>query len=103
MYEYRATLLKIVDGDTVVVEAEGDRHRVRLAGIDAPERDQPRGDTSTRELRRQVAGEHVTVVWRKKDRWKRLIGVVKLDGVDQNLHLVERGLAWHYKKYEADH
>ena len=49
--------------------------------------------------RRQVAGQHVVVEWYKRDRWKRLIGVIRLDGEDMNLHLVERGLAWHYKRY----
>jgi endonuclease YncB( thermonuclease family) len=95
-------VVRIVDGDTLVLEAGDVRHKIRLAGIDAPERNQPWGDASTRELRRQVAGKEIVVEWSKRDRWKRLIGVVKLDGVDQNLHLVERGLAWHYKKYEAE-
>ena len=90
---------RIVDGDTIVLEAEGSKHRVRLAGIDAPERNQPWGETATRELRRQVAGQQVEVEWYKRDRWKRLIGVIWLDGEDMNLHMVDRGLAWHYKRY----
>ena len=90
---------RIVDGDTIVLEAEGSKYRVRLAGIDAPERNQPWGEAATRELRREVAGQQVEVQWYKRDRWKRLIGVIRLDGEDMNLHLVERGLAWHYKRY----
>lgn len=92
-------VVRIVDGDTVVLDVQGTRHRVRLAGIDAPERNQPWGDAATRELRRQVAGQEVIVEWSKRDRWKRLIGVIRLDGEDVNLHLVDRGLAWHYKRY----
>jgi len=92
-------VVRIVDGDTIVLEADGARHRVRLAGIDAPERNQPWGDAATRELRRQVAGQQLVVEWSKRDRWKRLIGIIRLDGEDVNLHLVERGLAWHYKRY----
>lgn len=94
-----AKVVRIVDGDTLVVEAGAKRHRIRLAGIDAPEKDQPWGEAATRELRRQVAGRQVAVEWHKADRWKRLIGVVVLDGEDVNLHLVDRGLAWHYKRY----
>ena len=93
---------RIVDGDTVVLEAQATRHRIRLAGIDAPERNQPWGEAATRELRRQVAGREVIVEWSKRDRWKRLIGVIWLDGEDINLHLVDRGLAWHYKKYQGE-
>ena len=69
--------VRIVGGDTIVLEAEGTRHRVRLAGIDAPERNQPWGEAATRELRRPVAGQEVVVVWSKRDRWKRLIGIIE--------------------------
>ena len=92
-------VVRIVDGDTIVLEAGGARHKVRLAGIDAPEKNQPWGEAVTRELRRQIAGRDVLIDWSKKDRWNRLIGIIRLDGEDQNLHLVERGLAWHYKRY----
>jgi len=34
-----------------------------------------------------------------QDRWERLIGIVKLDGEDVNLHMLNRGMAWHYKRY----
>lgn len=96
-------VVRIVDGDTVVIETTaGKRERIRLAGIDAPERNQPWGDAATRELRRQVAGKTVLVSGNKRDRYDRLIGVLLLDGEDQNLHLVDRGLAWHYKRYQDE-
>lgn len=92
-------VVRVVDGDTIVLDAGTDCYRVRLAGIDALERDQPWGDASTRELRRQVAGKDVVVDWDKRDRYDRLVGVVRLDGEDVNLHMVDRGMAWHYKRY----
>ena len=101
-FQLAGNIVRVVDGDTVVLEAAGHRHRVRLAGIDAPERNQPWGETSTRELRRQVAGRAVVVDWYKKDRWGRLIGVVQLAGDDVNLHMIDRGLAWHFKRYAAE-
>lgn len=55
------TAVRIVDGDTIVLKVAEVRHRVRLAGIDAPEKNQPWGEASTRELRRQIAGKHVVV------------------------------------------
>ena len=82
-----------------MVSAQSHDYRIRLAGIDAPERNQPWGEAATRELRRQVAGRFVVVDWDKKDRWKRLIGIVSLNGEDQNLHMIDWGLAWHFKRY----
>ena len=100
---FDARVTRIVDGDTVVVELpSGKDERIRLGGIDAPERDQPWGEAATRELRRQVAGQTVTIRWSKRDRYERIVGVILLDGEDQNLHLVDRGMAWHYKRYQAE-
>jgi endonuclease YncB( thermonuclease family) len=101
-HQLAGRVVRIVDGDTLVLEVSGARYRVRLAGIDAPERNQLWGEAATRELRRMLAGRAVVVEWHKRDRWKRLIGVVKLSGEDTNLHMVDRGLAWHYKRYAAE-
>lgn len=95
-------VVRVVDGDTVVLETQNERHRIRLAGIDAPERKQPWGEASTRELRREIAGQSVLVEWNKRDRWKRLIGVIKLEKRDINKHMIKSGLAWHYKKYQRE-
>ena len=95
-------VVRVVDGNTLVVDHGGQRHRVRLSGIDTPERDQPWGDSATREMRRLVAGRDVSVDWYKKDRWGRLIGNVYVGGEDAGLLLVERGMAWHYKRYAIE-
>ena len=92
-------VVRIVDGDTIVVELQRVRHKVRLSGIDTPERNQPWGDSATREMRRLVAGKGVAVDWYKRDRWGRLIGNVFVDGQDVGLLMVERGMAWHFKRY----
>lgn len=91
-------VVRVVDGNTIIVEVAGAQHQVRMAGIDAPEKNQPWGEASTRELSKQVAGKHVVVNWYKRDRRKRLIGIVRLAGEDVNLHMVDRGLAWHYER-----
>lgn len=58
---------RVVDGDTLVVRTQGHDYRIRLAGIDAPERNQPWGESATRELRRQVVGRFVVADWDKND------------------------------------
>lgn len=94
---------RVADGDTVTVQdATGERHRVRLAGIDAPERKQAFGKASTRNIYHKVFGKKVVVEWHKKDRWGRLIGKVLLNGRDLNYEQVAEGYAWHYKKYAKE-
>jgi len=98
-----AKVKRIVDGDTVIVIGRSGREeRIRLSGIDAPERSQPWGEASTRELRRQTAGRDVVVEWSKRDRYGRVVGKLLRDGKDINLHQVETGAAWWYRKYAKE-
>jgi endonuclease YncB( thermonuclease family) len=100
---FDARVTWVVDGDTVVVELPGGQEeRICLGGIDAPERDQPWGEAATRELRRQVAGQTVAVRLSKRDRYERIVGVILLDGEDQILHIVDRDMAWHYKRCQNE-
>jgi len=47
----QGNVVKVADGDTVtIVDERGDKHRIRLGGIDAPEKDQPYGSESTKNL-----------------------------------------------------
>lgn len=93
----------ISDGDTVTV-LDGDRvqHKVRLAGIDAPEAHQAFGARSKQHLSKLVFSQNVQVEWRKLDRYGRLVGKVIVGGVDANLRQVEAGLAWHYVQYQRE-
>jgi len=68
--ELDGRVVKVVDGDTVyVLDADRQQHKIRLAGIDAPERGQPFGTKSKERLAEMVAGKDVEVRWYKKDRW----------------------------------
>lgn len=70
-------VVRIVDGDTLIVlDADNTQHRVRLGGIDTPERGQPFGNRAKQNLSRLAGGQDARVEWYKKDRWKRLIGTV---------------------------
>ena len=73
-------VIKIADGDTVaIVDESGKKHRVRLAGIDAPEKDQPYGDISTQSLVEVVLGKTVAIEYEKRDRYERIVGKVLVD------------------------
>ena len=96
-------VIKVADGDTVtVLDAGNKQHRVRLTGIDAPERHQAYGGKSTESLVDLVYLKKVTVQSSGTDRYKRVLGKILLDGLDVNLEQVKRGLAWHYKHYQRD-
>jgi endonuclease YncB( thermonuclease family) len=90
----------ISDGDTVtVLDNTNVQHKVRLAGIDAPEKKQPFGQKSKQSLSDCAYDKIATIQGDKQDRYGRLVGKVVVSGVDCNLRKVNLGLAWHYKKY----
>ncbi len=96
-------VVKITDGDTLyVLDANYKDHKIRLAGIDAPERRQAYGLASRKHLASIVAGKQVRVEYQKRDRYGRIVGKVLLDGIDVCLEQVKAGLAWHYKKYQHE-
>lgn len=97
-------VVAIADGDTLtVLDAQHTQHRIRLAGIDAPEKRQPWGEQSKANLARLTFDQVVTVEWEKQDRYQRIIGKVLAPGaVDTGLAQIDAGLAWHYKKYQRE-
>ena len=100
---YIARVVSIADGDTVtVLDADNRQHKIRLVGIDAPEKNQPFGNVSRMHLGKLVHQRTVTVETNKLDKYKRELGKLILDGKDINLEQVRAGYAWHYKKYMRD-
>ena len=96
-------VIHVQDGDSItVLDDTHTQHKIRLTGIDAPERRQAFGNVSKESLAEQVAGQSVAVEWDKVDRYGRKVGKVLLGGLDSNLVQVKRGLAWHYKKCERE-
>ncbi|HLO63481.1 MAG TPA: thermonuclease family protein [Azonexus sp.] len=92
----------ITDGDTLtVLDANHQQHKIRLAGIDAPEHDQAFGERAKHNLAALAFNKDVAVNWRKVHR-KRLIGRVVADGVDVSLEQVKAGMAWWYEKYRKE-
>lgn len=93
-------VIKVIDGDTVYLLNHNDKKlKVRLQHIDAPELNQPFGDESKMILERFILKKNITLIGHKKDKYKRLLGVISLDGLDINLEMIKIGAAWHFKKY----
>jgi endonuclease YncB( thermonuclease family) len=93
-------VVKVVDGDTIyVLDDDKVQHKIRLAGIDAPERSQAYGNASRKHLASLVAGKPVKIEYEKYDRYGRIVGKVFVGQVDVCLRT---GYAWHYKKYQHE-
>ncbi len=96
-------MVGVTDGDTItVLDADKVQHKIRLSGIDAPERKQSFGLRSKESLSELVFLKNVEVETRKRDRYGRVVGKVLANGADANLVQIQRGFAWHYKAYEGE-
>lgn len=85
----------VTDGDMVtVIDAFNTQHKIRLSGIDAPEKKQPYGARSKQSLSDLVFEKQVTIESDKKDHYGRDIGEILLaTGQDVNLEQITRGFA----------
>lgn len=96
-------MVAIADGDTLtILDSENVQHKIRLAGIDAPERSQDFANRSKENLSRLAFHKNVWVVGGKTDRYGRIVGVVRVDEADICLEQIKAGLAWHFKRFEHE-
>lgn len=96
-------VVAVYDGDTVTVLEGSRRVRVRLAGIDAPERPgQPYSEASRRSLAELVAGKQIRIEASSRDHYGRPLGRLYVQTTDVNLEQVRRGYAWSFDRYNRD-
>ena len=107
-------VVSVSDGDTItVLDADHQQHKIRLSGIDAPEKAQPFGQRSKENLSRLVYDRDVTVEWRKKDRYGRTVGKVMVAApvcrevicpktLDACHAQIVAGMAWWYRQYARE-
>ena len=116
-------VIRVLDGDTIeILQVEGATKtpvRIRMTGIDAPEKSQPFGEKCRENLASMIAGREATIDLRGTDRYSRVLGVVLLSSApsgasptavatpaassepkDINLAQIASGCAWHYKQYQ---
>lgn len=106
--------VSVADGDTItVIDSSNGQHRIRLAGIDAPELGKAYGRASKKYLAFLIAGGQVAMEWEKGDRYGRVVGKVWAASpdacpsarpecpktLDVGLAQITVGLAWHFKRY----
>ena len=104
----------VSDGDTItVLDSDKRQHKIRVAGIDAPEKNQPFGQRSKENLSWLVFGKEVDVQWSKHDRYQRIVGKVMVaepncqraacnKTLDAGLGQITAGFAWWYRKYAKE-
>ena len=99
--EFHGQVVGVQDGDTLTVREEGGQAlRIRLWGVDAPERRQPFSNVAKKHLSDLTFGQRVRVQARTQDRYGRTVAVILLpDGRNVNEAMVNDGYAWWFRKY----
>ena len=94
-------VVSVADGDTITIIGDGNtQYKIRLNAIDAPEKSQAFGQKSKQQLSNYVFGKDVTVTWKSKDKYGRVLGTVFVGNTDINLQMVRDGYAHHYKRFD---
>ncbi len=99
---FHARVIAVMDGDTVMVLRGGQKIRIRLANIDAPEKDQAFGTQSRDSLLEMVGKREVQIDSQAVDQYGRVVGTISVDGRNINQEQVRRGMAWEYSHYHTD-
>ena len=99
---HEGKVVRIVDGDTLVLLVDEKQHKIRLSDIDTPERKQPFGTRAKQALSELAFGKQTRVVEVTVDRYKRIVGRVYVGDTDVNRELVAQGFAWVYRRYSDD-
>ncbi len=99
-YEMTGKVIKIADGDTVtLMSSDYSKYKIRLLGIDAPEKSQPFGRKSKRMLANLIGRKVVTAQCTGKDRYRRHLCTLYYRHIDVNGEMVANGGAWVYRRY----
>ena len=101
--QYEATVIKVIDGDTIWIKKDNNHIKVRLSYIDAPELKQNFGIRSRNFLSNLVLDKMIEVNTNKKDRYNRHFGEIYIHNTKEsifiNAKMIKSGNAWVYKTY----
>lgn len=103
VYTLKGKAVRIIDGDTFDLLVGTTTHRIRLAGIDAPEKKQDFYNASKQLLGQLCNGQLLTVVVTDTDRNKRKIAdIYTQQKLWINKEMISKGMAWHFVKYSSN-
>ncbi|MEO8339790.1 MAG: thermonuclease family protein [Nitrospirota bacterium] len=98
--DFSGPVVSVLDGDTIEVLHNQRSERIRLSGIDCPEKGQVYGKRAKHVTSELVLDKEVTLQTHGHDKYKRTLGDVILpDGIDLNHELIKQGWCWWYRKY----
>ena len=97
--EFSAKVIVVIDGDTVLILRGNKQIKVRLAGIDAPEKVQAFGENSKQSLTELILNKQVRVDSQAMDSYGRMVAQIKVDELNVNYEQVQRGMAWAYSRF----
>ena len=101
--DFSGPVIRVLDGDTIEVLHNNRAERIRLNGIDCPEKGQAYGKRAKQAASELVFGKEVTLQTHGKDKYGRTIADVLLpDGTNINHELVKEGWCWWYQRYAPE-
>lgn len=96
-------VVRVLDGDTLYIRDAGHQvQKLRLAGINAPEKGEPYSDSARDFLWQRAHRRFVTFYWYKTDKYERKVGKLVIDDQDVNLALLKEGLAVWYRRFAKE-
>ena len=90
-------VIRVSDGDTLLLHSGSQRIKVRMYGIDAPELKQSYGEDSKSYLEKRILNKNVDVKVINEDKYGRKVGKVFYKNKDINLEMIKTGNAWFYE------
>jgi len=100
---YFAKVIRIIDGDSIVILTNDNLQiKVRLEGIDCPEKSQDFGEKARQYTAALCFNKNVRIEKKGQDRYGRTLAYIYVDDLCVNKELLKAGLAWHFKKYNTD-
>lgn len=100
--EMTGKVVSVADGDTITIidDLDQGKFKIRLYGIDAPEKKQDFGQKAKQHLSSLIFNKEVKIKFTEIDRYGRIIGKVYLNDNEINIEMLKAGMAWHYSRYD---
>jgi micrococcal nuclease len=99
VWAWSGKVIGVADGDTITVLRDKQPQKIRLYGIDCPEKRQPFGKRAKQFTSKLVFGKLVDIEPVAIDRYGRTVAFVRVENITVNEELIREGLGWVYVRY----